>query len=338
MSSSAVSRRGHSPWPRVPAWRVSLFGSLALVMLGCSELEARRHVRVGNALFKAEQYDLALGEYDRADELAPGMYEVALNRGVACHQLIAKAPTSADRERAIECALAAFARLKQLRPGDLRADQLSAQTLFDARRFDALIRMYEARLAQNPRDRESVDALIGVCSRAHRRADALRWAIHRAQHHPGDAEAQYTVGLMIYNRLSQRRSANASYASGPDSNVDAPGQPAPSSEKRPASVKPGSSEDMRARLANVAARYMNRALAVRPSYREAMGFLALLGRREFDHQREDAEPEPLDEDFSEEQRLLEEELRLEPADYPRNEPTWPHPGDSPAVPGQGVPA
>jgi tetratricopeptide (TPR) repeat protein len=251
--------------------------ALMAVTSGCSELQARRHAREGNAHFQSGDFAGAVREYEQADELHPGLYVVSFNRGLACRQLMIPGAKSAEQDRAVDCALAAFKKLKELRPEDPRGEQLYVQTLFDADRFDTLVAMYEEQLKKDPNDLAAINSLIAVHSRADHWADALRWSMKRADIESKDAEAQYTVGVMIYNRLYQKGGADKSaYDPRPDPNLPLKDQPA----KTPPPFTVGDivgSE--RIRLADLGASYLNRAIELRPSYREAMVFMGLLYRQ-----------------------------------------------------------
>jgi tetratricopeptide (TPR) repeat protein len=327
MSSERVTFRGLPSSRRVRAWRASLFGALAVLGVGCSELEARRHARAGNVYFQTGRYADAIREYELADELSPGVPEVSLNRGLACRELMLReGASSADRERAIECALAALSRLRQLRPEDPRGDRFYLQTLFDAQRFDMLIAIYETRLKEKPDDLASIDELIALYSSVDRWVPVLRWAVRRARIAGNDAEAQYVVGVMIYNYVHQkRRTKEASYDPGPDPNANDRGQ---LRQTPPAFAKTGAIASAKPRLAAVGIAYLARAIELRPEYREAMLIMDLLRRHE--HYG------PLDE--SRELELLGEELLLEPIEVPHRDPAGPDPGAEPAAPAPGTPA
>jgi hypothetical protein len=122
----------------------------------------------------------------------------------------------------------------------------------------------------------AINSLINVHSRADHWSEALKWSMKRADLQPKDAEAQYTVGVMIYNRLFQKGGADkASYDPRPDPNAD-PKAP-------PKAPPPFTMGDLmgpeRVRVADLGIKYMTRALEIRPSYREAMGFMSLLYRQ-----------------------------------------------------------
>lgn len=254
-----------------------LLAALVTTGVGCSELQARHHARAGNGHFVGGDYAAAVREYEIAEQKYPaGLHVVALNKGLACRQMMVPGSKSPEQERAVNCALDAFTKMKALRPEDRRGDQLYVQTLFDADRFDTLIAMYEGDLKKNPNDMAAINSLINVHSRADHWAEALKWSMKRADLQPQDAEAQYTVGVMIYNRLFQKGGADkATYDPRPDPNAD-PKAP-------PKTPPPFTLGDLigaeRVRVADLAIQYMTRALEIRPTYREAMGFMSLLYRQ-----------------------------------------------------------
>jgi tetratricopeptide (TPR) repeat protein len=254
-----------------------LSAAVLLAVTGCSELQARHHAREGNDLFRAGDYAGAVREYETAEEIFPaGLHVIELNKGLACRQLMVPGGKGPEQDRTVECALKSFSRMKELRPEDGRGDQLYVQTLFDADRFDTLIALYQKQLEADPNNLQAINSLINVHSRADHWAEALRWSIKRADIESKDAEAQYTVGVMIFNRLFQRGGADkGTYDPRPDPNAkpkDPPKTPPPFSL---GDIMGGE----RIRLADLGIKYMIRAIEQRPNYREAMGFMSLLYRQ-----------------------------------------------------------
>jgi len=241
------------------------------VGLGCTELRARQHAREGNRLYQAGQYALAIQEYDKAQALHPDLVPVVLNKGLACRQLLVPGGQSKDNQRTVDCALEAFVRLQQLKPDDPRGKQLYVQTLFDADRFQQLESMYLETLEKDPNDRKSIHALIQVYVRSERWDDALKWTLERARLEPSDPEAHYAAGVLIHDLLFRKG------GSGPNASFDP--RLGPESQQQQQFAEGDVQGAERVRLADLGLRHLDRALAIRPGFGEAMAYENLLHRQ-----------------------------------------------------------
>jgi hypothetical protein len=267
-----VSRDGHfaAALP-MNSSTASLCRLLALLaaLPACTELRARREAREGNGFFLEGNYSAAAEKYRAAEQLLPSLPVIAFNRGLACRQLMLPGSKTAENERFVRCALEAFDRYKKLAPSDPRGDQLYVQTLFDADRFENLVGIYEAELAAAPGSLAAINGLIQVYSRWDRFQETLNWTIRRAEVARQDAEAQYAVGVLVWNRLFQRGGSGARAQFDP---------------RVEGAVPPPTSEgeilgEERVRLADQGIAFLERALALRPAYREAMIYANLLYRQ-----------------------------------------------------------
>lgn len=250
--------------------RTALLVTLTFVF-GCSELRARQHAREGNEYFREGDYAAAIDAYAKSEALYP-LPVVAFNKGLACRQLMLPGAKTPQNDRAVDCALAAFSRLKKLNPKDPRAEQLYQQTLFDADRFEALARIYERALRDDPKDPIALNAMIQVQARWGRWAEALRYTVERAERRRDDAEAQYAVGVFIYNRLFEK-------GGGPDKSTFDPRSEGIDGKQTPTFTAGDITGAERIRLAEQGIAYLQRALALRPNYADALTYLGLLERQ-----------------------------------------------------------
>jgi tetratricopeptide (TPR) repeat protein len=256
--------------PKLVCGLAMLLGVHALA--GCSEPRARHHARLGNQFFRDGDYAAAVREYREADRLRPGLAVVLLNLGLACRQLMVPGAEGPENERAVECALRSFQRLRKVRPDDPRAEQLFAQTLFDADRFEKLAAIYERQLRERPNDLAAINSLIQVYSRWNRWEETLAWTVRRAEVQRTDAEAHYAVGVFIQNVLFQKGGGNekSAFDPRPDPNVD---------KAAPVFAEGEIAGAERIKLADLGIAHLEKALILRPDYRDAMVYVNLVYRQ-----------------------------------------------------------
>jgi tetratricopeptide (TPR) repeat protein len=132
--------------------------------------------------------------------------------------------------------------------------------------------MYQEMLEKNPNDLKAVNGLIQVYSRWGRWQEALNWTLQRARLQPRDTEAQYAVGVLIYNLLADKGGSgdNATFDPRPSAKPD---QPSP--VFRADDLVGGE----RSRLADTGIVHLKGALELRPKFSEAMTYLNLLHRQ-----------------------------------------------------------
>src|SRR5262249_22218912 len=137
--------------------------ALALILLtlgaGCSEVRGRKLVQDANDLYKKGRYAEAVALYVEAEKLVPDLPALWLNKGYTCRQLTAPGAHAPESRRGVECALAAFKRLGELRPQDARADALTIETMFDADDLQGLEALF---LERNRRAPDDVDVVRGL--------------------------------------------------------------------------------------------------------------------------------------------------------------------------------
>lgn len=270
-SRLGVSRR------RASRAHLALLVVLGVFASGCSELQARRHARTGNTHYHEGDYAAAVREYEESERYYDGLQVVALNKGLACQKMMLPGAKTPENEKAIDCALQAFTRAKQLEPKDARGEAMYVQTLFDGDRFDTLAKMYQDQLAKNDKDLAAVNGLITVYSRSNDWREALKWTARRADIESHDAEAHYGVGVLIHNLLFQKGGSDkSSFDPRPDPNLDP--------KKAPPKVPPPfGAEDIvgeeRIKMSDQGIAYLEKAIEIRPEYREAMVYINLLYRQ-----------------------------------------------------------
>jgi tetratricopeptide (TPR) repeat protein len=247
--------------------------ALALGSGGCSELSARSHAREGNRLYRDGDYPGAVREYTEAERLKPNFPVILFNKGIACRQLMLPGAKSKENDRAVDCALAAFSKMKETNPADPRGDQLYVQTLFDADRYETLVGIFEKKVRAQPGDLLALSGLIQVYTRWGRWEQALHWMMERAKVDAKNAEAHYAVGVFVWNELFQ----------GGGGQDKASWDPRPgATNAEPATPLFGTKDiygERRVKLADLGISHLLKAIEIRPHYREAMTYVNLLYRQ-----------------------------------------------------------
>jgi tetratricopeptide (TPR) repeat protein len=259
-------------------------------------------VQEGDELYKRGRYADAVAVFEEAEPLVPNLPELWLNKGYTCRQLIVPGSKDPQSQRAITCALAAFRRLAELRPGDARADQLSIETMFDAERWHDLEVLFLKRNQDKPEDVDVVRGLQQVYYKSGRWAQALEWSKRVAMIRKTDPEAFYGVGTFIWQVLQSKGGGAEMAAYDPRPRLPPPGEtpvaaeipagaknvkgkvkpppaPVPVAPPKPSPGPDALSGPLRAELADEGIRYLEEAVRLRPRYVEAMTYLALLWRQ-----------------------------------------------------------
>jgi tetratricopeptide (TPR) repeat protein len=259
------------------SYRSSICISAALLLLpSCDQVRGRKRIQEGNELYKRGRYAEAVAAFEEAEAFVPQLPTLWLNKGYTCRQLIAPGGRDPESRRAADCALDAFKRLAQVAPNDPRAGELTIQTWFDIGDWRDLEATYLERHRRDPSDLDAVHGLQDVYYKWGKWQQALEWSKKAAGLRPGDAEAQYGVGTFVWQILSAHGGNDKLAALSPWPAVTAhPDQPPP--------APPPGADDIpaaaRLALADEGIAYLQRALAHRPRYPEAMTYLALLWRQ-----------------------------------------------------------
>jgi tetratricopeptide (TPR) repeat protein len=282
--------------------------------LGCADVRGRKLIQEGNDLYKRGLYLEAVAVYVQAEQLVPELPTLWLNKGYTCRQLIAPGAKDPESKRAVACALAAFKRLAQLRPGDARADQLMVETMFDADDLRGLEVIFLERNRKTPEDVDVVRGLQQVYYKWGKWPQALNWSKRAAALRAGDAEAQYGVGTFIWQILSSKGGGAEMAAYDPRPRLPPEDAGPPEIDKGSPDVKgrvgnskngkhrgtdkakpaappvpvappppPTAANDitgaLRVELCDEGIRYLEKAVTLRRRYPEAMTYLSLLYRQ-----------------------------------------------------------
>jgi TPR repeat protein len=278
--------QGHAVSPRSIRGLMSssvlrLFGLcvvvFALSTTGCSEVRGRRKIQEGNRLYRDGFYKDAVAAFSEAERFVPNFWVLWLNKGYTCRQMIIPGAKTPENMQAAECALASFRRLQELKADDPRGELLYFQTLFDADKFDELAKIYEQRYQKNPRDIDAVTGLIQVYTKWNKLDEALEWYSKKAEIQANNHEAQYAVGVFIWQQLMVKGGGQDKATFDP--RLD-PNKPKKKQIKIPPPFGQGDIvSQQRIDLADKGIEYLQKAVKLRPNYAEAMVYINLINRQ-----------------------------------------------------------
>jgi tetratricopeptide (TPR) repeat protein len=288
-------------WTCTSSTRSLLAGlAVAALGLGCGQVRGRKLVQEGDDLYKRGRYAEAVAVFEQAEALVPDLPELWLNKGYTCRQLIVPGGQDPQSQRAVACALGAFKKLGQLRPGDARADQLTIETMFDAQQWHALEVMFLERNREKPNDVDVIRGLQQVYDKSGRWQQSLEWAKRIVAVRQSDPEAFYGVGTYIWQILQAKGGGPEMAAYDPRPRLPPPAEapaeipagaknvkgkvkpaapPVPAAPPAPIPGPDALSGPLRAEIADEGIRYLEEAVRLRPRYAEAMTYLALLWRQ-----------------------------------------------------------
>jgi tetratricopeptide (TPR) repeat protein len=253
--------------------------ALAIVLLpACTQVRGRKRIQEANELYRRGRYAEAVTLYKEAEALVPNLPVLWLNEGYTCRQLIAPGGQDPESHRAAACALGAFRRLGEVAPKDPRAGELTLQTWFDVQDYPSLEAAFLERRRQAPGDLDAVHGLQDVYFKWGKWPQALEWSKQAAALRSDDAEAQYGVGTFVWQILSTHGGGAqlAGYSPWPEI---APRSGSAMTVAPPATAAGDITDKERVALADQGIAYLEKAIARRPRYPEAMTYLALLWRQ-----------------------------------------------------------
>jgi tetratricopeptide (TPR) repeat protein len=282
----------------MPRLALALVLCAAALGTGCTEVRGRKMIQDANELYRRGHYRDAVALYEEAQRLVPHLPVLWLNKGYTCRQLLTPGARTPENRQAAQCALGAFKKLQELAPKDPRGEQLYVQTLFEVDDFPTLEKLFLDRHRSSPADVDVIQGLGQVYYKQGRWPEALAWYRKGAEIRRKDAVAQYGVGTFIWQILSRHgggiEMATFDPRPKPAENQAAPPRapkkgarggkakapPEPPPPPTPPPVGPNAIVGQaRATLADEGIAYLERALAIRPRYPEAMSYLNLLYRQ-----------------------------------------------------------
>ncbi len=249
--SRRTARAGGEGRPRRAARGLALAGAAAAALAaaagsaGCAKIELRLAMNRGVSFFKAHEYEKAVTSFREAIAIDPRYSEAYLDLGLTYMEVYEPGSTHEKDLEYAEGAIEAFKRYVELEPDSEKGKEYLINICTLSQRLPDAIEFFMRDYEKNPRDIEGVRYMAALYHRAGDAEKAIEWYQKAADLDPTNPEAHYSVAVSCWGR-----SYNA---------IDL------SYERRMEIVDLGLAE-------------MEKALALRPEYYEAISYLSLLYR------------------------------------------------------------
>jgi tetratricopeptide (TPR) repeat protein len=251
--------------------KLCLLAALSLSLLSlvsCQQVQARMAIRDANDAYAKEDYAVALKHYQRAREIDSQSFP-DLDRMIGYSLLGMYVPEdkSAANVKNADAAIMELRKYLRKRPDDRIAREALINLYLNAERITDAINYFREWLQTHPGDIEAVRSVATLYAKQGNFAEALNWYERITKLDAKNPEAYYTYGVVCYEKIAKNP---------------------------PAEVAERLSIIDRGKTA------LQRAIAMRTDYFEAMVYLSLLNRQQA----------PLETDPVKQQQLVAEADRI----------------------------
>jgi tetratricopeptide (TPR) repeat protein len=231
--------------------KLCLLAALSLSLLSlvsCTKVQARMEIRDANDAYAREEYEVALRHYQRAREIDGNSFP-DLDRmvGYSLIGLYVPEDKSPANVKNADAAVLELRKYLRKRPDDRIAREALINLYLNAERTTDAINYFREWLVTHPNDLEAVRSVATLYSKQGNFAESLNWYEKITLIDARNPEAHYTYGVVCYEKVAKNPPA-----------------------------------DMAERLAIIARgqRALEKAIALKKDYFEAMVYLSLLYRQQ----------------------------------------------------------
>ena len=176
---------------------------LATTTTACSRLNARMQLKDANKLYTDEKYTEAIVAYERARKLDPSFAEIDRMIGYSLIGLYRPDADGPENEKFADRAILELQKYLQKRPDDTVAKEALINLFLNAERTTDAIRFFEAELKQNPQNLDAARSIARLYAQQGDFNEALRWYEQVAKLDNNNAEAFYTYGVVVYEKVAK---------------------------------------------------------------------------------------------------------------------------------------
>lgn len=242
--------------------------SLSLSMLaGCSKIQARMEIRDANDAYSREDYPAALQHYRKAEEIDPSFAELDRMIGYSLIGMYVPEDKSPQNVKNADQAMVKLRQYLTKRPDDRIAREALINLYLNAERITDAINYFRDWLKTHPADLEAVRSIATLYAKQGNFNESLNWYEKITVLDARNPESFYIYGVVCYEKVAKNPPA-----------------------------------DMNERLTiiNKGKAALERAIALKQDYFEAMVYLSLLYRQQA----------PIETDPAKQQQLVAEANRI----------------------------
>lgn len=230
---------------RIQALSVSVLILTLFTLVGCNSFKAKMEVKKGNELYAAKQFEPAIAKYQHALSLAPDLYTIHENIGLAYMAMYVPGSTHPKDVEYATNAIAAFKEFLKHDPGNAQVNEFLITMYLNADRKEDAAAYFEVQLQKDPSDLQTMQKLAFLYAQMGKFEDSLKWYQKRADVDAKNPEAYYIIGVICWEKSFKT---------------------------------PDITAEERERLVNVGMESLEKAIKINPSYSDAYLYENLLYR------------------------------------------------------------
>jgi tetratricopeptide (TPR) repeat protein len=230
--------------------KLCLFAALSisvLMLAGCNKVQARVEIREGNDAYTKEEYAKALNHYQRARQIDSSFPELDRLIGYSLIGMYVPEDKSPENVKNADAAIVEIRKYLRKRPDDTVAREALINLYLNADRITEAINYFRDWLKTNPTDLDAVRSVATLYAKQGNFQESLNWYEKITLLDAKNAEAFYTFGVVCYEKVAKNPPADL---------------------------------NERLEIIEKGKRALERAMALRPEYFEAMVYLQLLYRQQ----------------------------------------------------------
>lgn len=181
---------------------------LATTSVACNQLNARMKLKDANQRYTEEKYQEAIALYDSARKLDPDFAEIDRMIGYSYIGLYRPDEEGAENEQLADRAITELRKYLQKRPEDEVAREALINLLLNADRTTDAIAFFLTELEANPNSLEAARSVARLYAQQGDFNKALEWYEKVAKLDNNNAEAFYTYGVVVYEKVAKNPPAS----------------------------------------------------------------------------------------------------------------------------------